>query len=357
MSLRVRPQHGFLALGVAGASLGIQHLLFEGDGLGTVIESFIILSIAGLLFYTAAELPSRDITDANLWRALTLSIATAISFGALAGSIWVTWWVEGRTAELSFLLSFASNLGALVGARASLYAAEAEERLAEAEELSKLLSINQRVLRHNIRNELSVALGYLDTIERGEHADEITETTQIIRTHLEALLEASDRTRRIVGIWKTDDVHEFDLTTLIRDQVADAVRETPSAAISTELPASCRVHAHASLPLAFEEAIKNAIQHNAADVTVGVRVQRVDDETVCVRVTDTGCGIPESEREILESPGETPLEHTEGVGLWMIYWTVNRSGGTVEFVDNEPRGTTIRMELPTDGPTAPVQVR
>ena len=354
---RVRPQQGFLALCVVCTSLGIQHLLFEGEGLETVIESFIILSIVGLLFYTAAGLPDRDITDANRWRALKVSIATAVSFGALAGTIWVNWWVGGEALELSFLLSFAFTLGALVGARASLYAVEAEERLQEAEELSKLLSINQRVLRHNIRNELSVALGYLGAIERSEDPDEIAENTRIVREHLELLLEASDRTRRIVSVWKNDDVREFDLTTLIRERVNDVVGEEQLAAVSMTLPASCPVRAHPSLPLAFEEAVKNAIQHNDADVEVEIRVEIIDDATVRVVVSDTGCGIPPSEQEILGNPAETPLEHTEGVGLWMIYWTVTRSDGTVEFVDNEPHGTTVRIELPMSGPASSAPVR
>lgn len=346
---RVRPQHGFLTLGVVCTSLGVQHLLLEGEGLGTAIEAFIILSIAGVVFYTASELPNRDISGPGRWQALKLSAGTAGAFAALAAAVWVTWWVEGQPAELSFLLSFAFTLGALVGARGGLYSVEAEERLAEAEELTKLLSINQRVLRHNIRNELSIALGYLDALERSEDTAAVAENVRVVRDHLQKLLETSDRTRRIISIWQTETDREFDLVGLVEELVADVTEEHPTATVSTALPEACRIRAHPALPLALEEALVNAIRHNTADVEVTVAVERAADGTVQVRVTDTGGGIPRSEREILSGAEETPLEHTEGVGLWLIYWVLKRSGGTVEIAGNEAEGTTVRIELPSDG--------
>lgn len=349
MTPRVRPQHGFLALGLACTALAVQHFLMEGFGFGSVLESFITLSITGLFFYSVIELPTRDVSASNRWWALKGSIGTAVAFASLAGAIWVTWWVDGQGFKLSFLLSFATNLGALVGVRASIYAAEAEERLTEAQELTKLLSINQRVLRHNIRNELSVALGYLERLEAAEDAEEVAEDARVIRTHLEALLETSNRTRRIIDVWQTDDVEEFDLSTMIREQLAEISEQNPDAVVTTDLPTACRVTAHTALPLAFEEAIRNAITHNPSDVGLDIRVHPIDEEMVRILISDTGGGIPRSEREILENPRETPLEHTEGVGLWMIYWIVTRSGGTVEFTENEPRGTTIRIELPRNG--------
>jgi signal transduction histidine kinase len=349
MSPRVRPKHGFVALGVVCTAVGVQHLLFEGEGLGTLIESFIILSLASVIFYTAVELPSRDISETGRWEALELSVSTAVAFAALAVAVWVTWWVEGDPTELSFLLSFAFTLGALVGARGGLYSVEAGERLAEAEELTKLLSINQRVLRHNIRNELSIALGYLDLLERDADAAGAAENARIIRAHLNQLLETSDRTRRIISVWRTEGTRRFDLVSLVDELLADLAEETEGVPITTSLPDTCRVRAHPALPLALEEAIRNAIEHNESDVAVTIGVDRLDEKTVRVFVADTGCGIPKQERDILGGAGETPLEHMEGVGLWLIYWIVTQSGGSVDIVGNDDGGTTVRIDLPVQG--------
>ncbi|ELZ44725.1 PAS-PAC-PAC sensing histidine kinase [Halorubrum californiense DSM 19288] len=222
---------------------------------------------------------------------------------------------------------------------------KADEQLAEAQELATLLSINDRVLRHNIRNELSVALGYLDGIEYVDDEAEVADRADIVRTHLEDLVETSERTRRIASIWRTEALQSFDLVAVVEERVAQLTADAPGVTVRTELPDSYVVRAHPSLPLALEEALRNAVEHNDGDVAITVYVGRDDDATT-LSIADTGRWIPEIERETLRNAEETPLEHTEGLGLWLIYWTVTRPGGTVEFADDEPWGTVVRIRLP-----------
>jgi len=40
-----------------------------------------------------------------------------------------------------------------------------------------------------------------------------------------------------------------------------------------------------------------------------------------------------------------PLYHGSGLGLWLINWIVKRSGGTLEFSENQPRGNVVTIEL------------
>ncbi|WP_321168931.1 HAMP domain-containing sensor histidine kinase [Halorubrum sp. CBA1125] len=348
MASSVSPRFAFAALGIICAGLAAQHLAFEGKGISTLLEFVLIFGLTGTVFYTAYELPRWDISPSGEWRAIKICVGTALSFTALAFAVWLVWLLEHHAFEFSFLISFAASLGTAVGSRAGLYAVKADEQLTEAQELTTLLSINDRVLRHNIRNELSVALGYLDGIEdETENKAELAERVQIVRDHLTDLVETSNRTRRMVSIWKTDTRQEFDLVSVIEDQVGRLTTEAPEVSIRTELPDRCFVRAHPALPLAFEEALQNAVEHNPAGVEITVRVQQQDDDTTSVVITDTGRGIPPSERETLQNAEETPLEHTEGLGLWMIHWIVTRSGGTVEFADNDPQGTVVRIRLPT----------
>lgn len=350
MGSLVTPRVGFAALGALCAGVGAGHLALQGGGVGTLLESTLMFGLSGFVFYTVYDLPEWGISPAGRWRALRIAALTALSFAALAGGVWLIWLLEHHAFKLSFLLSFAASLGAAVGSRGGPYAVKADEQLAEAQELATLLSINDRVLRHNIRNELSVALGYLDGIEDVEDDAEVADRAAIVREHLEDLVETSERTRRIASIWRTKTLQSFDLVALVEGQVGQLTAEMPGAAVRTELPDSCVVRAHPSLPLAFEEALRNAIEHNDDDVTVTVRVRRDGDGTT-LTIADTGRGIPETERETLRNAEETPLEHTEGLGLWLIYWTVTRAGGTVEFAGNDPQGTVVRIRLP-DRPEA-----
>ena len=62
------------------------------------------------------------------------------------------------------------------------------------------------------------------------------------------------------------------------------------------------------------------------------------------RVTDSGLGLPDTERQVLKAGRETPLRHGNELGLWLINWIVTAT------VDS---GTTITLRLPlVDGTSA-----
>jgi signal transduction histidine kinase len=266
----------------------------------------------------------------------------------LAVVVWLTWAMGGHPQELSFLTSFAAALGAAVGTQGSLFAVAEEERLKEAQELSKLLMVNQRVLRHNIRNEQSIALGHLEILETADSIEEIPETTEIIRRHLNELLGTTERTRRLVSIWKTDDRRRMDLTEVVETQIAELREDHPGITLTTELPEKCQVNVHPEFSLAIYEAVTNAIEHNSPDIEIHVAVHRQSDGTVITEITDTGEGISSVDRKAIELAAETPLIHTEGLGLWIMYWVLEMSGGRVEFKNNEPQGATVRLILPQE---------
>lgn len=343
MAPRIAPRYGFAALGGCCFGLGARHLAHQGQSVGIVLETLLILGLSSVAFYTVRDLPRWGISRSGQWRAVRIGAGTALGFAALAGVVWVIWLIGHHAFKLSFLLSLAASLGAAVGSRGGLYAVKADEQLTEAQELATLLSINDRVLRHNIRNELSVALGYLTEIRDADGSPETRAQVATIREHLESLLETSDRTRRLASIWRTDARCSVDLVAVVEEEVAQLTADAPDATIRTELPERCVVRTHPSVPVAIEEALRNAVEHND-DVTVTVRVWCED--SVHLVVADDGRGIPRIERRTLRNTEETPLEHTEGIGLWLIYWATTRAGGTVEFAANEPRGTAVRIQLP-----------
>lgn len=62
------------------------------------------------------------------------------------------------------------------------------------------------------------------------------------------------------------------------------------------------------------------------------------------RVTDSGLGLPDTERQVLKAGRETPLRHGNELGLWLVNWIVTAT------VDS---GTTITLRLPlVDGTSA-----
>ncbi|WP_435332702.1 histidine kinase N-terminal 7TM domain-containing protein [Haloarchaeobius sp. TZWWS8] len=208
------------------------------------------------------------------------------------------------------------------------------------------LDVLNRVLRHNVRHETNLILGHGELLAPGVDTDD--------QVHLDAVLDAaeqlvdwSDRARYVERA--LDDAEakrrEIPVGSAI-DRAAERVREEyPGAAIVTPASATQSVLAHTTLEWALYELIENGVDHaDRPDPTVVVGVE-ADPTQVTVTISDTGPGIPEEERRVLESGEETPLQHGSGLGLWLVNWTVRAVGGEIEFTDNEPTGTVVRLTL------------
>lgn len=95
-----------------------------------------------------------------------------------------------------------------------------------------------------------------------------------------------------------------------------------------------------------KEVIENALSHAGPETTVDVAVQMTE-STIEVTVSDDGPGIPVSELGPVRAGEETPLDHTSGLGLWLVQWGVQSLGGSVS-IDSDGSGTTVRLRVPTD---------
>jgi signal transduction histidine kinase len=86
---------------------------------------------------------------------------------------------------------------------------------------------------------------------------------------------------------------------------------------------------------------------NGGSVTIETSDVRTDDgDFVELRMTDTGVGMTDVERQQLFDPFFTTKEGGTGLGLATVYGIVEQSGGTIE-VDSAPgRGSTFTIRLP-----------
>ncbi|WP_435068699.1 PAS domain S-box protein [Haloplanus sp. C73] len=211
------------------------------------------------------------------------------------------------------------------------------------------LSVLNRVLRHNIRNDLNVAIGHLDRLAEQLPADD--PSLRLVRERLDSILELSDTARRIERVADADrtDAISFDLATVLADCIDRLRQDVPAAEVCATLPDRLAVVGHELLPYAFENVLENAVEHNdAAEPTVSVELtQPPDGDRAAVRITDNGPGLPPVERQVLQTTEETQLTHSTGLGLWLTNWIVRKSSGRVD-VDCSASGTTVVIELPTE---------
>ena len=84
--------------------------------------------------------------------------------------------------------------------------------------------------------------------------------------------------------------------------------------------------------------------------------ETIPPQSVELTVTDTGIGIPaESQPRIFDPFFTTKGVQRTGLGLAVVYGTLQRHGGTISVVSSPGRGTTLTLRLPAAeaGPAAP----
>lgn len=346
---------GFYGYAAVGCLLAAVHFAVEDGGLGTALEAGIILALSLTLVYSGWDAERTDVSPEGTVRALAWTGVIGVTFSLLAVAVALIWGLEGHpVVDTAFMVVFALTLGLAVGAPTSVYAVASEEKRRRLADLVKLLTLNQRVLRHNLRNELSIVDGHLENL--GDRVGEDDADVAVARRHVDELLATSERARRILDLWDSDDCREQSVRDVLASAVERARERYPGADIEVDASTDATVSAHPALVDAFYETLANAVEHNDPDVRVTATVA-TDGGDAVVDVSDTGRGITASERAIFDQPGETKLSHASGLGLWLVYWTVRESGGSVSFRENQPTGTTVRVRLPRAGRGAGLRER
>lgn len=224
---------------------------------------------------------------------------------------------------------------------------EQKEMEAELAERNRQLTVMERILRHNLQNEMNVIQGYADLIQEagsGEvasYADTIDETTR-------RLLTIVDKQREITKLLASQpETDEFDLSTVVQRSIREARDRHPQATIRQFVPETLTAIATQNLGTAIKELIGNAVHYaDRSAPTVTIRA-RAEQESAVLRIEDRGPGIPEMERKVLTGEEEiAPLYHGSGLGLWLVNVIVEQSGGSLSFETNDPRGSVVTIRLP-----------
>lgn len=212
------------------------------------------------------------------------------------------------------------------------------------------LSVLNQLVRHDIRNDMTVILGWARTMEG--HVDE--EATDA----LERVIEASDHVITLTTIARDlvesmmDDsnpsLNPVDVSSVLRTEVEAQRASYPEATfhLPDELP-PIQVRANRLLSSLFANLLYNAIQHNdTAEPVVTVSVEDRE-ETVVVSVADDGPGVPDLQKETIFGENERGLESEgTGLGLYLVRVLVDQYEGDVWVEDNDPRGAVFVVELP-----------
>lgn len=216
------------------------------------------------------------------------------------------------------------------------------------------LAVLDRVLRHNIRNEMTVVMGQAQVAER-KASDEVVDHLEKIEAKAQELTDVSQAVRRFSDALDPDlgTARPRDTVDVVTSTVED-LREEHDADIAVTVREPAWMRAHESVTAAIEEVVRNAVVHvEDRDPEVWVTVDATGppgEGEVVVEVADNGPGLPEAERKVLTGGEQTQLTHASGIGLWLVNWAVTKSGGGLSFDENDPRGSVVTVRLPRVAP-------
>ena len=93
--------------------------------------------------------------------------------------------------------------------------------------------------------------------------------------------------------------------------------------------------------------ILNAIDAMKDQVTRHLSIEmKVEGKRGCICITDTGCGIKESNLSHIFEPFYTSKSNGVGLGLALSYQWICENDGDIEVITKEGHGTTFRITLP-----------
>lgn len=336
-----------ISLGSALLLLQLLHMLRADAGFWPLLYGILLpMAFAIGLLSCGIWLALSDVDGSNVFRITLWCVLGSVALTIGAVQLILYQQADGvQMSNSAFVIAGQASLGGVVGFIVGIYSVRQETVRSHAERLSDHLTVLNRVLRHDIRNEATVIQGRAELLttdtERNRHPE-------MIQKHAENLVDLSEQAQlvdRLIRQGEPDRVI-IDIRSVIE---AHLEQLCPTVEIETSLEAATQVHAHPLIESALGNVLDNAVEHNDADaprirVDTGM-IQQGRTQYVEIRIADNGPGIPDEQVAVLERGYETQLEHTEGLGLWLVHWIVSESDGMIGFDENSPRGSVVRICL------------
>lgn len=257
-----------------------------------------------------------------------------------------------------YMITTAVAAGAILGFMMGLYDAHQKQNQAElaakkteAQTLSNRLSVLNRVLRHDIRTQAQLLQGYIERLE-SENLSSTSAAEQIQRT-TDRLTTLSDEARQLQDLLKEEGIEPeaVDIVETVTEAEKNVQAAHPDLTIESDLPDQQMVVASPMLTQAFEHVLHNVAEHTdntEPRAEISVQPEQSPDQWIQISIADNGPGINEIEMIHNTNDRESQLRHSSGLGLWLVKWIVEESGGDlqIETRSTEETGTVVQITLP-----------
>ncbi len=232
-------------------------------------------------------------------------------------------WVTGRPSRITFEGKPAVAAVLIVTTDLHLLADELKKS-------GEYLTLINKILRHDILNDLTVIKGY---IEMGDEELRGIALSKIERIH--TLIRESKAIEEAIG-----GKQSINLADVVREIGKHYEEQAEIEYILNDV----FVMGNEALYSVVDNIMRNAVMHSKRDrVKITIEVFSSGRFGV-VRISDDGVGIPESLKEMIFEEGFSTSDST-GLGLYIAKKVIDLLNGEIRVYDNEPSGAVFEIRL------------
>ncbi len=245
----------------------------------------------------------------------------------------------------------------------------AQGQIIQQERLSALGSMTAGIA-HDFNNVLSLILGYSEMLQRMLQRPQGAQlAAPLLATITTAAQDAAKMFNRLRDFYRPADKGHprklLDLNTLVEQAVALTRPRWHGQALAQGLTNEIVFDLAKGLPELLADAaelremltnlIFNAVDAMPGGGTITLRT-RPEADAVALEIADSGLGMTEETvRRCLEPFFTTKGERGTGLGLAMVYGTIQRHGGTIDLRSQLGEGTCFTLRLPLQQPEPEVE--
>ena len=209
---------------------------------------------------------------------------------------------------------------------------------------------------HELRTPLSLMQAQLELFS-AEHPEVSRETSDFLRLLREQTERMTQMTKTLLEMSELKTVpctDRIELAPMVEEIFADLAPLADRNGIILESEGDgAMIGSDTLIYRMLFNLTENSIRYNRPNGTVRIMITDEKNRLV-IRVSDTGCGIPEKYRESIFQPffrvdkSRSRENGGVGLGLALVWEIVALHGGEIRVEESSEKGTTVAVKLPTD---------
>ena len=210
---------------------------------------------------------------------------------------------------------------------------------------------------HELRTPLALMQAQLELFS-AEHPNMLPETAKflaLLREQTERLTQMTKTLLEMSNLQQVARNEQIQLAPMVEEVFTDLALLAEKRNITLEMEGDgFLIGSDALIYRLLFNLTENAVKYNRSGGSVKVSVTQKP-EKLLIRVSDTGCGVPEEYQQSIFQPffrvDKSRSREYGGVGLGLsLVWEIaNLHGGCVRVEESSKKGTTIAVELPVQG--------